>query len=180
MTDTNKKVEEALDSKQVTENKPKKEETPLEVFKVGDLNFKCHSCGHSYVIEEGVQGGIRFDLYTTSKHKLALACPQCKAVLEMYFTKGDESGVLDIDGNPVKKSSKTAEKVSEETGEDTGEDTYAVLEEETLPLEDDSVTELEIEEDELPEDLKEEIINENKEKEDEVSIQEEDKQEASV
>jgi len=135
--------------------KKEEKETPVEVYKVGDLNFKCHSCGHSYVIEEGIQGGIRFDLYATSKHKLVMACPNCKAVMEMFFTKGDDSGIVDMDGNLIKGASKSKEKVEEP-----------------------EMDEVDIKDsEEMPEEVKEEISNEQVKQEitDEEPVQEENK-----
>jgi len=200
-------VDEGADTE--GEEEPKKEETPLKVFKVGDLNFKCHACGHTYVIEEGVQGGIRFDLYTTNKHKLALACPQCKAVLEMYFTEGDSGSVVDIDGNPIKSGSGTnpeEKTVKEDIQEVTQEEADEMVEsEEAVPgpevdtpeeekyqtldseISDDNfnpepveeaeedIPEFEKEEIDLPEDVVESIETENKERENEISVQEENK-----
>lgn len=133
----------------VTKETPKTEEA-LEVYKVANLVFKCHACGHEHVVEEGVSGGVRFDLYATNKHKLALACPQCKAVLEMYFVKGDESALVDIDGKPMKKTPSVV-KQSEPEPEDSPE----------------------VEEAELPADVKAEIEESNNES----TIQEESKQE---
>ena len=138
----------------VNEVTPKMEEA-LEIYKVANLMFKCHSCKHEHVVEEGITGGVRFDLYATNKHKLALACPQCKAVLEMYFTKGEESALVDIDGNPMKKGPS------------------AVLKAEHSSNEPDKP---EVEEAELPEEVKakiEEINNEN-------TIREENKQEELI
>jgi len=200
MADKDTEVKEAIASTQAEEKESKKEETPLKVYKVGDLNFKCHSCGHTYVIEEGVQGGIRFDLYTTNKHKLAMACPQCKAVMEMFFTEGNDSGVVDMDGNPIKGGSGTnpeektvKEDIEEVEAEGPGEDPTPEEEkyetigevEEDVPQtpyveEDEDVPEFEKEEVDLPEDVVESIETENKERENEVSVQEEDKQTESV
>lgn len=161
-------------AKEVFKNKEEKD-IPLEVFKVGNLKFKCHCCGHEYVIEEGVQGGIRFDLYATNKHKLALACPQCKAVLEMYFEKGDDSGLVDIDGKAIKKSTSNSPDITDE-----------VLDAEEQEPESEGIDgemmadkDLEMSE-EMTEEIKEEISKENKNVENEVSVQEENKQETPV
>lgn len=135
----------------VNKETPKTEEA-LEVYKVANLMFKCHACGHEHMVEEGINGGVRFDLYATNKHKLSLACPQCKAVLEMYFVKGDESALVDIDGKPMKKTpsaAKQPENISDV--EDTPE----------------------VEETELPADIKAEIEESNNES----TVQEESKQE---
>lgn len=166
--------EEPKGAKEVFKNKEEKD-IPLEVFKVGNLKFKCHCCGHEYVIEEGVQGGIRFDLYATNKHKLALACPQCKAVLEMYFEKGDDSGLVDIDGKAIKKSTSNSPDITDE-----------VLDAEEQEPESEGIDgemmadkDLEMSE-EMTEETKEEISKENKNVENEVSVQEENKQETPV
>lgn len=125
------------------ENKTSEIEIPLEVYKVGNLIFKCHCCKYEYTVEENVQGGIRFDLYATNKHRLSLACPQCKAVLEMYFTKGEESGIVDINGNAVPKSVKnkeyeTAEEIDSNSTQEViqyGENSDEISEEEKADIE---------------------------------------------
>jgi glutaredoxin len=135
--------------------KAKVEESPLEVYKVGDLMFKCHACGHEHVMQEGITGGVRFDIYTTNKHKLSLACPQCKAVLEVYFAKGNESAIVGVDGQPIPKGP-SAELTAEHSSNEPDQPEMA--------------------EAELPEEVKaeiEEINNEN-------TVSEESKQEASI
>jgi len=148
------------------EEKVKKKDIPLEVYKTANLMFKCHSCGHSYVMEEGISGGVRFDIYATNKHKLVLACPRCKAVMEMYFEKGKEALLVDMDGAPITHIPEPTSKVNtidppvERTEkEKLTEDKPEVVEVETLP---------------------EEVIADIEKSNNEDTVQEENKQEASV
>ena len=159
---------------EVVQEASKKEATPLEVYKVGHLKFRCHCCKHEYTIEENVQGGIRFDLYATNKHKLVLACPQCKATLEMFFEKGEDTGIVDIEGNPVPKGPNTKEETPKQYSE--------VEPEETVSQEDivDEESDMEKEAEELPQEIIEEINNNNKEKADEIPIQEESTEKETV
>lgn len=157
----------------------KKEETPLEVYDIANLKFKCHCCGNEQIIEQDVQGGIRFDLYTTNKHKLVMACSQCKAMLEMSFVKGESSGIVDLEGKPVPKSTATADGIKPEVLESTDSSTV-----------EEAPTDAELEEgtEELPEDIKQEILNTtvdpqgvyNTNEENEVTLLEEDTQETSA
>ena len=157
----------------------KKEETPLEVYDVANLKFKCHCCGNEQIIEQDVQGGIRFDLYTTNKHKLVMACSQCKAMLEMSFVKGESSGIVDLEGKPVPKSTATADGIKPEVLEPTDSSTV-----------EEAPTDAELEEctEELPEEVKQEILDAAKDsqevyntnEENEVTLLEEDTQETSA
>ena len=98
------------------ENSPKGEE--LKVFQEANLVFKCHCCGNTNTVEEGVKGGIRFDLYTTNKHKLVMACSQCKAMLEMYFEEVAPALVVNAEGKAVKSNKKVRKPIVEATGEE--------------------------------------------------------------
>ena len=157
----------------------KKEETPLEVYDIANLKFKCHCCGNEQIIEKDVQGGIRFDLYTTNKHKLVMACSQCKAMLEMSFVKGESSGIVDLEGKPVPKSTATADGVKPEVLESTD---FSTVEEEPTDAELEKCTE------ELPKEVKQEILDAasgspevyNTNEENEVTLLEEDTQETSA
>lgn len=159
--------------------KTKKEETPLEVYDIANLKFKCHCCGNEQIIEQDVQGGIRFDLYTTNKHKLVMACSQCKAMLEMSFVKGETSGIVDLEGKPVPKSTATADGINPE-----------VLKSAEDVIVEEQVTDAELEEgaEELPEDIKQEILNTtedpqevyNTDEENEVTLLEKDTEETSA
>lgn len=98
------------------ESSPKGEE--LKVFQEANLVFKCHCCGNTNTVEKGVKGGIRFDLYTTNKHKLVMACSQCKAMLEMYFEEVAPALIVNAEGKAVKSNKKVRKPIVEVTGEE--------------------------------------------------------------
>ena len=98
------------------ESSPKGEE--LKVFQEANLVFKCHCCGNTNTVEKGVKGGIRFDLYTTNKHKLVMACSQCKAMLEMYFEEVAPALIVNAEGKAVKSNKKVRKPIVEATGEE--------------------------------------------------------------
>lgn len=140
-----------------------KKEIPLEVYKVANLVSKCYACGHEHVVEENITGGIKFELYATNKHKLALACPNCKAVIALYFTKVEEPLLVDMDGAPVKAPKPLPIEDIPSAPLDTPE-ADPCLPEEDFP---------EMPEVELPEEVKSEIERINNES----AVQEESKQE---
>lgn len=57
---------------------------PVTKYEFGDMYVEC-KCGHEQLVAENVPGGIRFDVYTTDKHDIALMCSKCGAKLRLFF-----------------------------------------------------------------------------------------------
>ena len=55
------------------------------VFRQANLVLQCYACGHKEILHENVVGGLRFDMYTTDQHELALGCKVCGTRLKLYY-----------------------------------------------------------------------------------------------
>ena len=65
------------------------------VYRAGDLCIKCFKCSAVNTLQENVNGGLRFDMYTTDQHKIILRCPTCGNKMELFYTESASVEILD-------------------------------------------------------------------------------------
>lgn len=72
------------------------------VYRAGDLCIKCFKCSAVNTLQENVNGGLRFDMYTTDQHKIILRCPTCGNKMELFYTESKEVEILEeVTENPT-------------------------------------------------------------------------------